>query len=55
MNSVKYTWTIPHGLNKLVRLVGGDAAAESKLDELTSLLANDYDFTSKYYEAGNER
>ncbi len=55
MNSVQYTWTVPHGLNKLVRLVGSDAAAEAKLDELTSQLANGYDFTSKYYDAGNER
>ncbi len=53
-NSAQYTWTIPHSLNKLIRLVGGPEAAEAKLDELTSQLANGYDYTSKYYEAGNE-
>ena len=53
-NSAQYTWTIPHGLNKLIRLTGGTAKVESKLDELSSQLANGYDYTSKYYEAGNE-
>jgi predicted alpha-1,2-mannosidase len=53
-NSAQYTWTIPHSLNKLIRLTGGKANAEAKLDELTSQLANGYDYTSKYYEAGNE-
>lgn len=53
-NSAQYTWTIPHSLNKLIRLVGGKVQAEAKLDELTSQLANGYDYTSKYYEAGNE-
>jgi predicted alpha-1,2-mannosidase len=53
-NSAQYTWTIPHSLNKLIRLAGGKAQTEKKLDELTSQLANGYDYTSKYYEAGNE-
>lgn len=53
-NSVQYTWTIPHSLNKLIRLLGGDARAEAKLDELTSNLATGYSYQSKYYDAGNE-
>ena len=53
-NSAQYTWTIPHSLNKLIRLTGGKAKVEARLDELTSQLANGYDYTSKYYEAGNE-
>lgn len=53
-NSAQYTWTVPHSLNKLIRSTGGKTQAETKLDELTSQLANGYDYTSKYYEAGNE-
>lgn len=53
-NSAQYTWTIPHSLNKLIHALGGREKAEAKLDELTSQLANGYDYQSKYYEAGNE-
>jgi predicted alpha-1,2-mannosidase len=53
-NSAQYTWTVPHSLNKLIRLSGGKASVDAKLDELTSQLASGYDYTSKYYEAGNE-
>lgn len=53
-NSAQYTWTIPHSLNKLIALLGGDAKAEAKLDELTSNLATGYSYQSKYYDAGNE-
>jgi predicted alpha-1,2-mannosidase len=53
-NSVQYTWTIPHSLNKLISLLGGKEKAEAKLDELTSNLATGYDYQSKYYDAGNE-
>jgi len=53
-NSVQYTWTIPHSLNKLIGLLGGREKAEAKLDELTSNLATGYDYQSKYYDAGNE-
>jgi predicted alpha-1,2-mannosidase len=53
-NSAQYTWTVPHSLNKLIKLAGGKEEAEAKLDELTSQLASGYDYTSKYYEAGNE-
>ena len=53
-NSAHYTWTIPHSLKKLIQLAGGKEKAEAKLDELTSQLANGYDYNSKYYEAGNE-
>ncbi len=53
-NSAQYTWTIPHSLNKLISLLGGKEKAGDKLDELTSHLANGYNYQSKYYEAGNE-
>jgi predicted alpha-1,2-mannosidase len=53
-NSVQYTWTIPHSLNKLISLLGGKEKAEAELDELTSNLATGYDYQSKYYDAGNE-
>jgi predicted alpha-1,2-mannosidase len=53
-NSVQYTWTIPHSLDKLIQLLGGREKAEAKLDELTSNLATGYDYQSKYYDAGNE-
>jgi predicted alpha-1,2-mannosidase len=52
-NSVQYTWTIPHSLNKLIALLG-KGRAETELDELTSHLARGYDYNSKYYDAGNE-
>lgn len=53
-NSVQYTWTIPHSLNRLISLLGGKEKAEAKLDELTSNLATGYAYQSKYYDAGNE-
>jgi predicted alpha-1,2-mannosidase len=53
-NSAQYTWTVPHSLNKLFVTLGGRQKAEAELDELTSQLANGYDYQSKYYEAGNE-
>jgi predicted alpha-1,2-mannosidase len=53
-NSAQYTWTIPHSLSRLIAAVGGRDKAEAKLDELTSQLANGYNYQSKYYEAGNE-
>jgi len=46
--------TISHGLKKTIALVGGSAKSEARLDELTSQLAHGYDYTSHYYEAGNE-
>jgi predicted alpha-1,2-mannosidase len=53
-NSVQYTWTIPHSLNKLIDLLGGRDKAEAKLDELTAHLETGYAYQSKYYDAGNE-
>lgn len=53
-NSAHYTWTVPHSINKLLKLAGGPAAAEAKLDEITSQLAHGYDYQAKFYEAGNE-
>ena len=53
-NSVQYTFTIPHSLNKLINRVGGNAKAQAELDELTSNLATGYSYQSKYYDAGNE-
>jgi predicted alpha-1,2-mannosidase len=53
-NSVQYTWTIPHSLNKLIDLLGGRDKAEAKLDELTAHLETGYAYQSKFYDAGNE-
>lgn len=53
-NSVQYTWTIPHSLDKLIARLGGKDKAEAELDELTSHLATGYSYDSKYYDAGNE-
>ncbi len=53
-NSVQYTWTIPHSLNKLIARLGGPGRAEAELDELTSNLETGYAYQSKYYDAGNE-
>jgi len=51
---VQYTWTIPHSLNRLIKLVGGREKAAARLDELTSQQATGYSYQSKYYDAGNE-
>jgi predicted alpha-1,2-mannosidase len=53
-NSVQYTWTVPHNLNKLIELLGGRDKAAAKLDELTAHLDTGYAYQSKYYDAGNE-
>lgn len=52
--STHYTWGIPYNLGRLIRDIGGERAAEERLDKLMSKIAFGYDYGNPYYLAGNE-
>jgi predicted alpha-1,2-mannosidase len=52
--STHYTWGIPHNLDRLIRGIGGERAAEARLDKLMSQITFGYDYGNPYYLAGNE-
>lgn len=52
--STHYTWGIPHNLGRLIRGIGGERAAEARLDKLMSQITFGYDYGNPYYLAGNE-
>ncbi len=52
--STHYTWGIPHNLGKLVNEIGGNEAAQERLDKLMSEIAFGYDYGNPKYLAGNE-
>jgi len=52
--STHYTWGIPHNLARLIRDIGGQRAAEARLDQLMTKIAFGYDYQNPNYLAGNE-
>lgn len=52
--STHYTWGIPHNLDRLIRDIGGQRAAEARLDQLMTKIAFGYDYQNPNYLAGNE-
>ncbi|MEN6306671.1 MAG: GH92 family glycosyl hydrolase [Anaerohalosphaeraceae bacterium] len=52
--STHYTWGIPHNLGRLIRDIGGERAAETRLDQLMTKIAFGYDYQNPNYLAGNE-
>ena len=52
--STHYTWGIPYSLGKLIQDMGGEVAAEARMDKLMSKIAFGYDYGNPHYLAGNE-
>jgi len=52
--STHYTWGIAHNLGRLIRRIGGETAAEERLDQLMAEIAFGYDYGNPHYLAGNE-
>ena len=52
--STHYTWGISHNLGRLINEIGGNEAAQERLDKLMSEIATGYDYGNPKYLAGNE-
>lgn len=53
-NATQYFWSVPHGIDKLIQMAGGDKVVEKRLDAYMSNIEVGWAPEKPYYWIGNE-